>query len=206
MTTILLHGLGQTPHSWDGVRTFLPVDADVRCPDLLGWISEGAADYAALYSAFCAYCDGLPGQLQLCGLSLGAELALQYTIRHPQRVGALVLIAAQYRSPKALLTIQNLLFRLMPQNAFQSTGLGKQDFIALCRSMMGLDFSNDLDQISCPTLVLCGQQDKANQKAAQVLSQRIGGSTLQVIPQAGHQVNLDNPKVLAQLLGGFFTL
>lgn len=206
MTTILLHGLGQTPHSWDGVRTCLPVDADVRCPDLLGWISEGAADYDALYGAFCAYCDGLPGQLQLCGLSLGAELALQYAIQHPQRVGALVVIAAQYRSPKALLAIQNLLFRLMPQSAFQSTGLEKQDFMALCRSMMNLDFSNDLGRITCPTLVLCGQQDRANQKASQVLFQRIGGSTLQFIPQAGHQVNLDNPKVLAQLLGSFFTL
>ena len=58
--------------------------------------------YEGLYRGWEQNCQKLPGRLHLCGLSLGAVLALDYTIRHPQRVESLVLIAGQYRSPKFL--------------------------------------------------------------------------------------------------------
>lgn len=51
--------------------------------------------------------------------SLGAVLTLNYAIDHPDKVKALVLIAAQYKMPKKLLKVQNMLFHLMPNSAFQ---------------------------------------------------------------------------------------
>ena len=50
-----------------------------------------------------AECDKENEEIVLCGLSLGAVLTLNYAIDHPDKVKALVLIAAQYKMPKKLL-------------------------------------------------------------------------------------------------------
>lgn len=59
-----------------------------------------AATYGELYTAFSEECDKENDEIVLCGLSLGAVLALNYAIDHPDKVKALVLIAAQYKMPK----------------------------------------------------------------------------------------------------------
>ena len=56
-----------------------------------------------MYAAFCDYCGGFSQSLNLCGLSLGAVLALNYAIDFPQRVNSLILIAPQYDMPKFLI-------------------------------------------------------------------------------------------------------
>ena len=203
MTTVFLHGLGQAPESWDAVLNALGL-SDCRCPSLPGLVSGQKPTYQNLYAAFSAYCDEIPGKLRLCGLSLGAVLALHYATEHPGKLTSLVLIGAQYKMPKALLTLQNLIFRFMPQGSFRDIGFGKQDFITLCGSTKGLDFSKALVTISCPTLVLCGENDKANKDAAVEISQGIPGSRLLLIPQAGHQVNMDQPKALAEAIRDFW--
>ncbi len=71
--------------------------------------------------------------MDLCGLSLGGVLALQYTIEHPEKVNSLVLIAAQYKMPAKLLKPQNSFFRFMPKSSFQQTGFGKREFMELCK-------------------------------------------------------------------------
>ena len=58
------------------------------------------ATYRELYAAFSEECDKEVEEIVLCGLSLGAVLALHYAIDHPDKVKALVLIAAQYKMPK----------------------------------------------------------------------------------------------------------
>lgn len=203
MTTVFLHGLGQTPESWEAVLTALEL-SDCRCPSLPELVSGQKPTYQNLYAAFSAYCDEIPGKIRLCGLSLGGVLALHYATEHPDKLESLVLIGAQYKMPKALLTLQNLIFRFMPQRSFQGIGFGKQDFITLCGSTKGLDFSKELANIHCPTLVLCGENDKANKDAAGEIAQGIPGSKLLLIPQAGHQVNIDQPKALAEAIKDFW--
>lgn len=56
-----------------------------------------------------------------------AVLALNYAIDHPDKVKALVLIAAQYKMPRKLLKVQNMLFHLMPNSAFDKMGFKKAD-------------------------------------------------------------------------------
>ena len=106
--------------------------------------------------------------------------------------------------PKGLLRFQNAVFRLMPQRAFQEMGLSKRDVIGLTRSMLDLDFREDLGKVSCPVLVLCGERDKANRKAARGLQAGIPGAELAWIPGAGHEANLDAPEALAEALRDFF--
>ena len=63
--------------------------------------------------------------LCICGLSLGALLALDFTIRHGNKVDSLVLIGAQYKVPTLLIDFQNLLFRCMPASVLITWGYQK---------------------------------------------------------------------------------
>lgn len=202
MRYLFLHGLGQSGTSWDEVLSALGVEGD--CPELASFLRTDEAAYEALYWGFSDYCEGLDGPLALCGLSLGAVLALHYALDHPERVGALALIAPQHKMPKGLLHIQNILFRFMPEKAFEETGLGKRDMISLTNSMGELDFTPRLGETSCPTLILCGERDRANQKAARFLAKELPQAQLQLIPGAGHEVNLEAPAELAKRLREFW--
>lgn len=203
MNLLLLHGLGQGPGSWDGVLDALGPDPGAACPDLFG-LCGGAPDYPALYAALEDYAGALPAPVLLCGLSLGAVLALDYAIRRPERVAGLVLVAPQYKMPRALLRLQNAVFRMMPERAFAQTGLGKRDILLLTASMMDLDLRNGLARVDCPALILVGERDSANRKAARKLAGLLPRATVREVPGAGHEVNVDAPRELAEALRGFW--
>ena len=116
----------------------------------------------------------------------------------------LVLIAPQYQMPKWLLRLQNFLFRLLPAHAFSEMGLSRQEMIRLTRSMETLDFSRQLDRITCPVLVLCGARDRTNHKAAVQLARHIRGAVYQAVPDAGHEVNCEAHAALARKLCEFY--
>lgn len=197
--TLYLHGLGQTPAAWDRTLSHLG-EEDAQCPHMGQLLERGAGNYSGLYRAFEEYCGQFDGRLELCGLSVGAILALHYALDHPERVSGLVLIAGRAKSPRLLLALQNVIFSLMPETAFVASGLNKAQMKGLCRSMAGLNLSRRLGEVSCPTLVLCGAQDKANRKPAETLARGIPGAKLGFIPGAGHEVNQDAPEMLARTI------
>ena len=203
MKLFFLHGLGQGPQSWDKCLEALGLDTDAACPDLFGLLGDAPPAYQNLFAAFEQYMEAQPDPVCLCGLSLGAVLALDYAIRHPQRVGVLVLIAPQYKMPRVLLGLQNLVFRLMPERAFVQSGMGKGDLIRLTASMVSLDFRDGLVRVACPALVLLGEKDAANRKAAKELAGLLPHGTFRVIPGAGHEVNLEAPRELAEVIREF---
>ncbi len=204
MLRIFLHGLGQTPASWEKTIAGLNDPEESSCPDLAELLRGKEAAYENLYAAFSEACERTEGKIDLCGLSLGGVLALHYAIEHPGKVNSLALIAAQYKMPVNLLRLQNFLFRFMPKSSFQQTGFGKGEFMTLCKTMMALDFSPSLGEVSCPVLVICGEKDSANQKAALELAAALENGRLEVIPGAGHEVNVEAPEKLAELLHGFW--
>ncbi|WP_152656649.1 alpha/beta fold hydrolase [Oceanobacillus sp. CFH 90083] len=75
-------------------------------------------DYRHLYQHFFDYCEGLDGPIHLCGLSLGAVLSLNYALDRPEKVHSLILLNAQYKMPRFLLAVQNVMFRLLPNSVF----------------------------------------------------------------------------------------
>ncbi len=205
MDLVLLHGLGQTPASWDGVLAAMDPGARACCPDLPTLLRGREAVYPVLYQALSTQLETLPGPLDLGGLSLGAVLALHYALDHPGRVRALALAAPQIAMPRRLLAVQDLVFRLLPQGAFGGTGFSKADFRRLTASMAELDFRRQVPSLRCPMLVVCGAGDQANRKAAQELHSLLPTSALHLIQGAGHEVNRDAPQALGALLDAFFT-
>lgn len=204
MKYLYLHGLGQKPDSWN--RTIKETKVSGSSISLsLAEMSEGKdVTYKELYSAFSEVCVKEDEEIVLCGLSLGAVLALNYAIDHPDKIRALVLIAAQYKMPEKLLKFQNVLFRLMPNSMFKQTGFKKADVISLCGTMAELDFTESLHNVSCPVLIVCGEKDNANKKASQELARYLSKCSFYELLKTGHEVNIEAPEEMAIVLQKFY--
>lgn len=203
MTRIFLHGLGQTPSVWQPVLRRLEPELPVYCPSLAELAGENPR-YPDLLHALEESLAEVPGPLHLCGLSLGGVLALDYALRHQERVASLVLCATPVTMPRKLLRLQDFLFRLMPARAFEGSGFDREAMRELAGSMAELDFSSRLAELQCPVLVLCGSRDRANRQAARQLSEHLPMARLHWIAGAGHELNADSPEIMAELLRGFY--
>ncbi len=204
MRYIYVHGLGQTANCWEQVIEKTNTAKYSDNIDLIELSQNQEATYENLYKNFCSVCNDISDKINLCGLSLGGVLALNYALDYPEKVNSLVLIATQYKMPKMLLKFQNLIFKFMPNSAFKETGFGKSDFIKLCKTMSELNFSNSLSKIDCPVLVVCGEKDNANMKASTELNRLLKKSEIKIISNSGHEVNKDAPEELAAELNAFY--
>ena len=173
MKTVLLHGLGQTAQDWKEVVQQLSI-SDVDCPELFS-STEDEISYS-----------------QILG-----DLEQRYS---EEKVASLVLIGAQYKVPSLLIDFQNLIFRCMPNKAFESMGLSKSSTIKLAHSMRSLEFTLQLNNIRCPVTILCGKKDTANLKASKRLKELLPQATLHIVPNAGHELNKYAPNTIAEIL------
>jgi len=199
---LFLHGLGQGPDSWRAVAERL-TGVDAVIPDL-GAMLAGRADYLALRGALFAVCDAEKAPLHLCGLSLGGVLALAYAAHRPEPGAARALIGTPYTMPKRLLKLQDLLFAITPRTAFESLGLTKRQMRGLSLSMATLEIPALLPRVRCRTLVLCGEKDRANRKAARQLQEGLSNAAMQTIDGAGHEANREAPEALSAALAAFY--
>ena len=197
MKTIFLHGLGQTAQDWEEVirQTAL---SEVDCPELFS-LSEGEITYFGIRNGLEKRYADITEPFCICGLSLGALLALDYAIRHNEQVAALVLIGVQYKVPSLLIDFQNLIFRCMPNKTFDDMGMSKNDVIRLTHSMRSLDFRSGLKDIKCPVTILCGEKDRANLKASRQLAELLSQSKLRIVPGAAHELNKCAPEAIADV-------
>ncbi len=206
MSFVFIHGLGQTPSSWQKVQENLAKDISIYTPSLSAIIQDKEVLYENLSGALAKECENMEQPLCICGISLGAVLALQYALDNPTKVKSLILIAPQYKMPKLLLTFQNFIFHMLPKKAFLEMGFSKQDTIKLSNSMKKIDFTSKLGQVKCPCCIICGKEDKSNQKAAKSLANKLVNAALYWIEGAGHEVNIDAPDKLADKIKAFWEL
>ena len=179
MKTVLLHGLGQTAQDWKEVVRHLST-SHVECPELFS-STGNEISYSRILADLEQQYSNVTEPLRICGLSLGALLALDFAIRHGDKVASLVLIGAQYKVPTFLIDFQNILFRCMPGKSFDGMGLSKSDTVKLSHSMRSLDFTSQLNGLTCPVTIVCGEKDSANLKASKKLNELLPQATLQIV-------------------------
>lgn len=205
MKTILIHGLGQNAACWEKTIENMGDNADVTSVELSDFVRKENCEYAEMYNRFQQYCDTFHEKINLCGLSLGAVLALNYVIDHPNKINCFIPIAGQYKMPKLLLACQNIMFSFMPEKMFQDMGFGKKSMIQLTKSMMNLNFEGKLNQIQSHTVIICGEKDKANKWAAKKMEERIPNAQIILIKEAGHEINMEKPEELGKILKEYLT-
>lgn len=205
MKNILVHGLGQNAQSWNRISEYLNKNAITPlCPDLFSLLQNNEKDFSAFYHAICTYCLNQNDKLNLCGLSLGGVLSLEFAKQYPEKVNSLIIIGTPYQIPKALFKLQGIIFHLMPKSVFLKMGNDKKSFISLVNSMGALKIHEGLNKITCDSLILCGIKDKANKKGAVSLNEHIKNSQLKFIEDASHEVNIENPDKLAEIILEFW--
>ncbi len=205
MRNILIHGLGQNNQSWCNTVTYLKKNGiESICPSLYEITNNTLLNYKNLYDEFSDFCNNQEEKVNLCGLSLGGILALDFAKEYPEKVNSIILIGTPYKIPKALFKVQNLIFKMMPKRTFEKMGCSKRKFITLVNSMCNLNIAKDLNKIKCKSLILCGAKDNVNMESAKLLNNSIKNSKFKIISNSSHEVNVDNPKELSNIIYNFW--
>ena len=207
MINILVHGLGQDEKSWNEVKKQLNNNGiNVETPNLFSIVQNYQVNYENMYRAFADYCNNFKEKINLVGLSLGGVLAIDYIIEFPEKINSITLIGTPYEIPKAIFTIQNIIYKFIPKRIFEKRGCPKKDIISLLDSMKNLSIPDKAPNIKCNTLIICGEKEKdnINMKSAKQLNEVIQNSKFKIIENAGHEVNIDNPKELANTIYDFW--
>ena len=204
MKKILIHGSGHKAASWNETISYMNDNGDILYPDLYKILNGKEASYTNLYSSFIEYCNKIDAKIDLCGLSLGGILALNYAIDYPEKVKSLVLIGTPHKVPKIMFSIQNVIFKFLPKSLFETMAFNKKDTFILGNTMKKLDFSNKVHKVQSPTLIICGDKDSANIKSAYYLAKNIKNAKLEIMKNTGHIINEENPKELSKLLNNFW--
>lgn len=159
----------------------------------------------------------------LIGHSNGGRIALNFTIKYPQKVSNLILMNSAgiyhnelYIQMKRLFfatlakvgkgitksqTLRNLLYKFTRENDYKnaSSHMGKT-MINFIKS----DIVLDLNKVSVPTLIIWGENDSVLPlKDGKKMHELIKNSILEIIKGARHSPQFTHPKEVAELIQQF---
>jgi proline iminopeptidase len=142
-------------------------------------------------------------KMALVGLSWGAALAALYTAEHPQRVERLVLVSPMAPAKKPFFTE-----RLARLDALRGPAASarRAEILATLGSLGDWDLRPKLEQIETPALVLEGERTNVPLDATREWAVVLPNSHFLLIPNAGHEMFLEEPEefiaALKQFLAG----
>jgi len=205
-TLILLHAAGQGGRSWQRLTPLLSDAFTVLTPDLPGFNeAPGPFTMAAAVDAVAELAAAQDRPVQLCGLSLGASVALAVAAAYPDLADRVVASAPAVdgaRHPRV-----TALYRRAPGWAVRRlTDLpGRAAWLSFVDEIAALDLVDELPKISARTLVLCGSRDRANLAEAKLAGQAIPNGTFYLVPHVGHTWAVTQPKLFAIVIRPFLT-
>jgi pimeloyl-ACP methyl ester carboxylesterase len=201
---VFTHGFGRTGDTWIPQSDALAGDHHVVTWDMRGhgrseappglYTREDAlADLGAVVDA--AVAEG-GGPALLVGHSLGGYFSLAYTLARPDTVRGLALLSTGpgFRNPESMEKYNRGIARVAA-----AAGLAdKVAHVALHHDSMVID---RLAEITCPTLVICGAEDRpVYVTGVRYLADRLPSATLVEIAGAGHEPHVERPdEVIAAL-------
>lgn len=213
---VLLPGLLNDARLWQHQITALAEYADITVADLTrgGSIEALADDVLAQAPA---------GPFALAGLSMGGYVALEMMRKAPERVSTLALLDTSARpdteesraNRERLIALaeknwpavtETMLPNLLHPDHLgnpavvdvikaMSRDLGKDVFIRQQRAIMQrIDSRPFLHRIACPTLVLCGREDRITPlETHEELVVGIAGAEVEIVDECGHLSALEQP-------------
>ncbi len=222
---ILLPGLAADATMWQDQLAALPLNWQVQVTD----VHTRQPSIEAMATALLAEHDG---PLVLCGASMGGIVAMQVACQAPGRIKGLALLGtnarpespemhalregaiAQFAQGQVREVIEpNVPLAFHPTQAVRADLVqrylgfvlraGAAQLIAQNRAIMARpDARPHLPQITCPTLVMCGDADLLTPPdCSDEIAALIPGAQRVVVPQCGHMLTMEQPAfVNAQLL------
>lgn len=216
---VLLPGLLLDEALWAPQRAALADLADMSVGDLTRDDSMAGMARSVLAAA--------PPSFALAGLSMGGYAALEIMRQAPKRVTRLALLDTSARpdtpeqtaSRRALMQMcekgefKGVTRRLLPQWIHPSrvddksvadvvlsmtARVGRDTFLRQQTAIIGRpDSRPDLSRIHCPTLVLCGHEDRATPvELHREMAADIENARLVIVPECGHLSPLERPEAV----------
>ncbi len=225
---LFIHGAGGGQFTWSYQKAFFEKRFNPMIIELPGHGESGGEGeseigrYADDVRAFLKIL-GLP-KLFLVGHSMGGAIAQTLALNFPEMIKGIALVGtgAKLKVFPSVLdgirdhfeeTVRNIVRFAYSRKA--SPELIKRgveelkrckpevlygDFVACDR----FDVMNDVEKIHLPALVICGNEDELTPvKYSQFLHSRIGGSRLEILPDAGHLVMMEAPEAFNEKVGEF---
>ena len=224
---LFIHGAGGTHRHW-GHQLQGPKGVNRYAVDLPGHggsAAGGQTSIAGYAHVIVELLDALHlDRATLVGHSMGGAISQYLALEHPQRVERLVLVGSGARLRVLPSLLEGLLqdfgsmVEMMLGWAYSSgcppelVQLGRDEWLENEPSVVHGDFAacdnfdvmGKLGEISCPTLALCGEDDRLTPpKYAHYLRDSIPGASLTIIPNAGHMVMLERPELVNQAIEEF---
>lgn len=227
---LILHGWGSSSKSWGQVKELLETQGNkVFILDLPGfgenpppqkpWSIDNYVNWIKEYSQNKPFF--------LLGHSFGGRIAIKFAARYPEKVQGLILCGAagitKRKTAKVFLFLvlsrfgrfltalpfltkfqphlQKVLYFFAGQrDYFLAQGTMKETF----KKVISEDLKPYLKTIKAPTLIVWGKKDQITPlKDAYLIKKEITNSTLEIIPEAGHAINLQSPEKLSEIILGW---
>ncbi len=233
-TVVLVHGLADDANTWRGSMEVLCKKYRAIAPDLIGHgeSDKPLLNYRA--ETFADFLIGFLDVLHIeratfVGQSLGGWSITLIALQQPQRVERFVLVDsagfADQKLPACLNPATLEQSREVVQYVFATAKFTNDvalpaeilkarvthgDGYTIARFLESAKRNEDtldgrLSSLHVPTLVVWGEQDRLIPLAiGKRFAQEIAGARLQIIPNCGHDVQLERPEPLNQALLAFF--
>jgi len=225
---LFIHGAGGGQYTWAFQKGFFEKQFSPVIIELPGHgESEGEGEdeigkYAEHVHAFLRAMA--LHEVFLVGHSMGGAITQTLALTHPEIIKGIVLVGTGARLkvfPMILNgiktnfkeTVQKIVqfaYSRKTPSEFIERGVNDMmrcqpevlygDFLACDR----FDFMNEVDKIDLPALILCGDEDELTPvKYSQLLHNRIKGSKLEILPNAGHMAMMEASEAFNQKVGEF---
>jgi pimeloyl-ACP methyl ester carboxylesterase len=215
---VLVHGVGVSSRYMLPTLRRLAASYRVYAPDLPGF---GRSDHppdvlgpAPLADALAAWMGvmGL-GDAVVLGNSMGCQVAVDLALRHPERVGRLVLTdptgdpEAQAVTPVLLWGALDVLGEppsLWPRLVLDYFLAGPLRTLRTLRRALAVPMRHKLPEVRVPALVVRGGRDRiVSQCWVEEVARLLPRGELLVIPDATHAANFSAPDALARAVHSF---
>ncbi len=218
---MLVHGAGGNHLVWPAQLRHLAATA-VYALDLPGHGASprpGCATISAYTEVIRDFVDALElPWFVLAGHSMGGAIALDFGLAYAHRLAGIALVGTGARLRVAPAILDQLHNDFHDATAFivehsyhpATSAAEKARYLELLRendpqvlygdfvASNAFDVLDQVASLELPTLILCGQQDQMTPpKYSQALHERIAGSELHLVEQAGHNVIVEQPEVVA---------
>ena len=220
---VLIPGLLCNSRLWSAQIAALSAHADIYVPEIVGQTTIAHMASGIL--------DSVRGRFSLAGFSLGSQVALQMMELAADRIDRLALLSAthggllppvQQALRKAILTIERGGFAEYLESAYPSYvtsshaqdgdirqsfmdmayEVGPQSGLLQMKALLELEEPfRHLGQITCPTIVIGGSEDRrTTNDAHETLAREIPDASLLFIEHAAHFTPLEQPSQVTAAL------